>query len=442
MPIRSCCISRLDGTHRPCGGTYRIHWALTSDEPYEINKLILDAQAFPGCVPLLGSTYPGYGVGMQSQADANSTLVEIAPIRPTTKGDTYHYILQGTFEPTQQTGDRPQDQEECDPLLWCPQFSTREVVRQMPNENMIFKGIFEAPLANATDDCKTSPECVPQNLLNPMAPDETGGGTPTFTLNQDGCYLPINTANQLIGGLMTDHYDVEVNLRMWYPLSTSSSWKSGVVHVIGDIVLNDANTYVATSNGTSGNVPPIGTGTGIDDGGVLWDYVPPDQSMWNDFNLKQHKGCTNKTRYTLNIPCLGGELWVFEPDTGLITWTYTVITTKCDCQILRRGQVDMKMLWAECGHMLNPANLGTFRLGSQGGADGYGGNLPGSGGGIIIGNPGTTGSPILSADEFSNPITTPVPLDENGQPDRTEKAKYWFSRWNPNPECEWNDFLP
>jgi hypothetical protein len=55
-------------------------------------------------------------------------------------------------------------------------------------------------------------------------------------------------------------------------------WLTSTVYAIGDVVSNAGKTYVASSNGTSGSVAPVHTGTtAITDtsttGGVLWEYT-------------------------------------------------------------------------------------------------------------------------------------------------------------------------
>lgn len=56
--------------------------------------------------------------------------------------------------------------------------------------------------------------------------------------------------------------------------STQNAWASSTVYSVGDWVYNGANVYACTVGGTSaGSGGPAGTGTGITDGGVTWDYV-------------------------------------------------------------------------------------------------------------------------------------------------------------------------
>ncbi len=55
--------------------------------------------------------------------------------------------------------------------------------------------------------------------------------------------------------------------------SNALAWVTGTAYVIGQRRYNGANVYVATSSGTSGATAPTGTGTGISDGAVTWDFL-------------------------------------------------------------------------------------------------------------------------------------------------------------------------
>lgn len=52
-----------------------------------------------------------------------------------------------------------------------------------------------------------------------------------------------------------------------------SDWVTLTAYVIGDRVVSSGGVYIATANGTSGATTPTGTGTGIADDSVTWDYV-------------------------------------------------------------------------------------------------------------------------------------------------------------------------
>ena len=51
----------------------------------------------------------------------------------------------------------------------------------------------------------------------------------------------------------------------WTPISS---------YLLDQVAVNGGNAYVVTTAGTSGASGPTGTGTGIVDGSVVWDYAP------------------------------------------------------------------------------------------------------------------------------------------------------------------------
>ncbi len=55
--------------------------------------------------------------------------------------------------------------------------------------------------------------------------------------------------------------------------SNSGAWSDGLAVTTGDYFTNGGNVYVATSTATTGDSGPTGTGSGISDGGVTWNYV-------------------------------------------------------------------------------------------------------------------------------------------------------------------------
>jgi len=59
-----------------------------------------------------------------------------------------------------------------------------------------------------------------------------------------------------------------------YAVNGASEWTASTVYAANAIVnTDDGNVYQTTAGGTSGSTKPTGTGTGINDGGVLWDYL-------------------------------------------------------------------------------------------------------------------------------------------------------------------------
>ena len=56
--------------------------------------------------------------------------------------------------------------------------------------------------------------------------------------------------------------------------AASAEWVTGTVYGAGARVTSAGVSYVTAAGGTAGATAPTGSGTGIDDGGVLWDYSP------------------------------------------------------------------------------------------------------------------------------------------------------------------------
>lgn len=56
--------------------------------------------------------------------------------------------------------------------------------------------------------------------------------------------------------------------------AASAAWAAGAVYGAGAYVQSGGLTYHTTAGGTAGATAPAGTGTGINDGGVVWDYAP------------------------------------------------------------------------------------------------------------------------------------------------------------------------
>lgn len=69
--------------------------------------------------------------------------------------------------------------------------------------------------------------------------------------------------------------------------ASQDEWTVGEAISIGDKRNSGSYVYEATSSGTTGSTPPTGTGTGISDGGVTWDYETDDfvininELQWN-----------------------------------------------------------------------------------------------------------------------------------------------------------------
>jgi hypothetical protein len=72
-----------------------------------------------------------------------------------------------------------------------------------------------------------------------------------------------------------------------------SVWTALTAYVIGDRVINDSNCYICTANGTSaGAGGPTGTGSGITDGTVTWNFQSESSSV-SDGTVTWHHSPNN-----------------------------------------------------------------------------------------------------------------------------------------------------
>ena len=60
--------------------------------------------------------------------------------------------------------------------------------------------------------------------------------------------------------------------RTIYRYDGANDWQSLTPYAVGARVVSGTNVYVCVTEGTSGNTTPTGTGSGISDGTVVWDY--------------------------------------------------------------------------------------------------------------------------------------------------------------------------
>lgn len=121
------------------------------------------------------------------------------------------------------------------------------------------------------------------------------------------------------------------SLRLQTPFAVATAnpqpWVTATVYAAGAYCTSDGGkVYKTTAGGTSGGVAPTGTGTGINDGGVLWDYVQAALNIdstrfdWNEHGRSgQYAPANGIARHTQQA---GGKSWYFELDdaTGTITF--------------------------------------------------------------------------------------------------------------------------
>ena len=84
-----------------------------------------------------------------------------------------------------------------------------------------------------------------------------------------------------------------------------TAWAQGQTITSGQKRTSDANTrvYVATSSGTTGSTAPTGTGTGINDGGVTWNYV--GEIKGRTYELYEQSNPAGSVKAAYNTPATG-----------------------------------------------------------------------------------------------------------------------------------------
>ena len=66
-----------------------------------------------------------------------------------------------------------------------------------------------------------------------------------------------------------------MTINSWPAPAKPTQWLPKTIVVLRQSMNAGANTYICATAGITGIVAPTGTGTGITDGTVVWDYVPP-----------------------------------------------------------------------------------------------------------------------------------------------------------------------
>jgi len=81
----------------------------------------------------------------------------------------------------------------------------------------------------------------------------------------------------------------------------SQDWESATAYALTQQVNNGGNVYVCTTGGTSDSGGgPTGTGTGIVDNDVVWDYVGPVGMVLENTHIASDQG-VNITQFTLTV---------------------------------------------------------------------------------------------------------------------------------------------
>lgn len=82
----------------------------------------------------------------------------------------------------------------------------------------------------------------------------------------------------------------------------SMPYAASTAVVVGQQMHNGSNVYVCTTAGTTGaSSAPTGTGTGITDGGAVWDYAGPVSMTVDNVNIASGQTVTI-TGFTLTAP--------------------------------------------------------------------------------------------------------------------------------------------
>lgn len=103
---------------------------------------------------------------------------------------------------------------------------------------------------------------------------------------------------------LAGHYRIKNNLKTITHEQDviSEAHATNKAYVVGQQVHNGSNVYRCVTAGTSGNAsPPTGTGTGIADGTVVWDYLAALGMTMVNTNINATQLVT-VSGYTLTMP--------------------------------------------------------------------------------------------------------------------------------------------
>lgn len=121
----------------------------------------------------------------------------------------------------------------------------------------------------------------------------------------DGPYLDENTtATTLTASATTGSVTVTASaatfastdvgrlIRIGYP---ATSWAASTAYSVGNVRYNQGNVYECVTAGTSGSSGPSGTGSGIIDGSVQWDWVNAGGLSWGWLTITAYTSTTEVT---------------------------------------------------------------------------------------------------------------------------------------------------
>lgn len=403
MSILECCLIDVEGTRESNDRQYVARYRVTTDVPYEPNALIEAAQSESECIDVVGSPYPGISPDVVATTsavtapDGGSILqrINVGRGKSLEGGNRYRYILTATYQTvtTQQPPPPPVGESSCDPLDWCPLYRERSNPRNVEAEKAIFGGLYRAgDLQQAcTVDACACPDFMSggESILKPIAPMVPGISYPIIDVpigdDSFGCVAPVNTAGDRIAGIIKRVSDVEVSYTRWYSL------------------------------------------TGFDPNAV-----------------RCKRDSLNEEEVQLSHPCWGPDpLITIAPETGFIEIDWIMRTRTCPGEdTFRYWEVNYGILVRECGWCQDVQNAGLNRLALPGVEDGFGGQFTAGNSPDEISPAGRAPNvPIQQSGESGYAVSTPVPLDLNGQPlVSRDPADVFFSRWCPQNVQLW-DFL-
>jgi len=403
MTIIECCLVDVEGTRELTSRQYVIRYRITTDAPYDPNALIEAAQVESDCINVAGAPYPGIPAGTVAatsavtQPDGGSILqrINVGRGKSIDGGKRHRYIITEHYEQIQgqQPPPPPVGETSCDPVDWCPLYRERSNPRNIEAEKAIFGGLYRAGDLQqlcTVDTCACPDfEIEGDSILKPIAPRVPGISYPIIDVPVNdgmfGCVAPVNTAGDKITGIIKRVSDVEVSYTRWYHL----------------------------------------------------DGFDP-----NDVRCKRDS--LNKTEVQLSHPCWGqNPLITIAPETGFIEIDWTMRARTCPGEdTFRYWEVNYGIFVRECGWCQDVQNAGLNRLALPGVDDGFGGKFTAGSSPDEISPAGRAPNvPIQQSGESGYAVSTPVPLDVNGQPIISrDPADVFFMRWCPQTVHLW-DFL-
>ena len=118
-------------------------------------------------------------------------------------------------------------------------------------------------------DCSASTQTPSQVVTFGVQNQDSGWGNSTVFVTPAGHFL-------LYCDEANGYFVYSEATTTWIQVASAATtpWVTATVYGAGARVTSGGLSYVTIAGGTSGATPPSGSGTGINDGGVLWNYSP------------------------------------------------------------------------------------------------------------------------------------------------------------------------